>query len=134
ETLPLDAADQIFLRHAAILENDVSRVCAALPHLPVWLADRQTWGIAFDDECGNAVCAFLLGIRAGHDGEDARFGRIGDESLGAIEDIGIPFPSCGRLQRPRIGASIRLRQRERADDLTGCEARKVAPLLLLCSV
>jgi len=82
---PNKAAHIGHLRNAAIGEHDVARVRAALPHLLVRLAQRQARRIALDDEGGNAVGAFIPRIGTRHDGEDSRLGRVGDETLGAVE-------------------------------------------------
>ncbi len=74
-------------RHAAVLENDVAGVRAALAHLPVGLAEGEAGRAALDDEGRDAVRALVAGVGARHHGEDAGLGRVGDVALGPVQHV-----------------------------------------------
>ncbi len=75
ETHAFHAADELRGRNAAILEDDVARVRAALAHFLVGFAERQPRRFPLDNKRGNAARAFGV-ARARHHGKDAGFRRV----------------------------------------------------------
>ncbi len=115
----------------AIVEDDVAGMGALLAHLLVPFAELDARRAALDQERGNAVGTFVGRRGARHHGEEPGLRRVGDEALGAVEDIAVAIAPRGRLQGGGVGAGIRFGQREGADDLAGRELGQVAALLLL---
>ena len=130
----LAAADQVFRRDAAVLEDHVAGVRALLPHLLVDVAQRQARGAALDDEGGDAVGTGRVGRGARHHREDAGLRGVGDVPLGAVQDVVAAILDRGGPQAGRVGPAVRLGQGEGADDLPGRQPGQVVLLLLLGAV
>src|SRR5260221_646487 len=129
--LPRAAAEQRVRRHAAILEDDVAGMGAALPHLAVGRAQLEAGIGRLDQEGGDAARALVLGVGARHHGEQGRLGRVGDEALGAVQRPAVPRPARRRLEAGGVGAGAGLGQGKGGDDLARGKPRQVfAPLLL----
>ena len=83
----LDAADELRGRHAARFEDHVAGMRAALAHFLVDLAKREAGRATLDDKGGNAARSLVARIGPRHDREDPGFGRVGNITLGAIENV-----------------------------------------------
>ena len=87
-------------------------------------------GVLGDDEAGDPLVALArLGPRG--DGEDLADAGVGDEDLGAVEQVVIALVHCGGGGAARIAAGARLGQAEPTEHLAGGQQRHVAALLLL---
>jgi len=83
-----------------------------------------------DDEAGNSLVAFAwLGPRG--DGKNLADAGVGDEDLGAVQQVVIALVDCGGGGAARIAAGARLGQAEPTEHFAGGEQRHIsAPLLL----
>ena len=108
------------------------------PRWPIFLSGlprRDAGRLALDDEGRDAAGALLGRIGARHQREDAGLRRVGDEALGAVDDVVLAVAPMARgAQRGGVRAGVRLGQRERGDDLAGRQLRQVLGLLLLGAV
>ena len=87
------------------------------------------------DQKGRDARGARLGrLGPGHDGEEAGPGRIGDEALGAVQQIALALAPRAGGEARGIRAALRLGQAEGADDLAGGQARQIAALLRLGAV
>jgi hypothetical protein len=82
-----------------ILEHDVADMRALLAHLLFGLADRDAFQIRRHDERGDAARAFALRIAARHQREHAGAIGVGDEALGAVDDIVVAIADGGGAHR-----------------------------------
>lgn len=60
-------------------------------------------------------------------------GAVGDEAFRARQQVVVPRSASNGLQCARVGARLRLRERERGYQLTACHPRQVGKLLRLRS-
>src|SRR5690606_24365318 len=128
------ATNQVGGRYADVLEDHVGGVCAFLAHLLVRLADGQARGATLDDKGADAARALDLGVGAGHYGEDAGMGGIGDETLGTVDHVLVAVAHRGGFQGGRIGTGIGLGQAEGAEEFTGGQFGQVVSLLLFGTI
>src|SRR3546814_10378710 len=70
-----------------MVEDHVGGMRASLAHLAVMLADGDARRIRLDDEGRHPAGALVGRIGARHQGEHAGMRRIGDEALGAVDDV-----------------------------------------------
>ena len=99
----------------------------AWPEIPM-RPESSAWRIGRDEKGAHAAQLLRLS-RARKDDVHARPADIGDEDLGAVEDIAVDVSPRARLKRSRVGSGGRLGERERAKELAGREPGK--PLSLL---
>ncbi|MNS87604.1 hypothetical protein D3C72_1215520 [compost metagenome] len=126
------AADDVGRGHAHVFQHHVAGLGAALTHLLVRLAERDPRRIGGHDERRDARRARAAGAR--HQREGAGTRRVGDEALGAVDDVVVAIQLGARLQRGGVGAGVRLGQRERDDQLAAGDLRQVFLLLRLGAV
>ena len=81
--------DQLACRDAHVVEDDIASVGAFLAHLVVGFAQRDARSTTLDDEGADTTGSLDLGVGARHHGVDSGFRSIGDEALGAVQDIHI---------------------------------------------
>ncbi|MNN18006.1 hypothetical protein D3C81_1312080 [compost metagenome] len=96
------AADDVRGRDTAVFKDHVAGMRTLLAHLLVYFPQREARRILFHDEGGNGRGTPLDGVRARHDGKNARFGRVGDIALAAVEDIEVAVAHGRSAQRGRI--------------------------------
>ncbi len=99
-------------------------------HLLEELADPNACRVARHEECGDSR-RLLIRPGPGEDDIQARAADVGDENLGAVQNVVVAFPSGGHRQRRGVRAGSGLGQRKGAQKLTRCQWRQPAPLLLL---
>ncbi len=128
------ATDQVFGRHANVVENHVSGMRAFLAHLVIPLADRDAWGLGFDDERTYATGALDFPVGTRHHGEDAGVRCVGDEALGAVDHVEITVAHGGGLQGSGVGAGVRLGQAEGAEEIASGQLGQILGSLLVCAV
>ncbi len=75
-----------------------------------------------------------LGIGHGEDHEGLGHSAVGDEALGAVEDVVVALQHGGGLLAGGVGTGVGLGQAEGADLLAGQQVRQVLHLLLLGAV
>jgi hypothetical protein len=104
------------------------RVGGVESHLLLMAADLQAVGLSVDHEEAEALVWVLA--RAGGDDVLARVRAVGDEDLGAVDDVVVALTACARLQAGQVGAGAGLRHREGAQLVAACERRKELLLLV----
>ena len=97
------------------------------------LADREAREGALNDERRDAAGALGL-IGHGEYDENVRHITVGDEDLGAVEDIVVAVEHCGAGALGSIRTGVRLGQRERAYLVTLGQHAEVLLLLRLGAV
>ncbi len=145
-----DLAQDVLLGDHGVLEDELAGVAGAPAHLVLLLArpyalglgqvrrvaDAQLPGllevdrVLGDDEAGDALVA-APGLGAGGDRKDLADAGVGDEDLGAVEQVVIALVHRGRGGAAGIAAGARLGESEAAQHPARGEQRDVAPLLLL---
>jgi hypothetical protein len=115
-------ADEVLTRHAHVVEAD-DRIGERLePHEAGAILDPDTGPGRFHDEGAD-----LLRLRiAGHHHEQLGERAVRTPQLLAVEHIGLAVPHGGRGQARRVGANVRLGEREGRD-----RARRAAGQVLL---
>ena len=116
--------------HLDVGEGELSGVGCVPAHLLQLGDDLVAGHVALQHQEGDAVVAALLGRLAGADqevGPDA----VGDEGLGAVDDVAPVDLAGGGAQRGDVGAGSRLGDPQRADQLALDPGNQPALLLLL---
>jgi hypothetical protein len=72
--------------------------------------------------------------RACHQREGAGTRCVGDEALGAVDDVMVAVQLRPSLQRSGVGTGVRLGQRKRDDQVAAGDLRQVGLLLLLGTI
>ena len=116
-----------------------SKITSAVwaPRWPIFLSVlpmRDAGRVGFHDESRDAARALVLRVGARHQREDAGVRRVGDEALGAVDDVVVAVADGRGAQRRGVRAGVRLGQRERGDQLAGRQPRQVLLLLRLGAV
>ena len=142
-------AEQVLLGHDRVLEDQLTRVAGPPAHLVLLLARpdarrlrqvlavphaQPAGGLAVhrvlgDDEAGDALVA-PAGLGPGGHREDLAHAGVGDEDLGAVEDVVVALVHRRRGGAPRVAAGARLGEAEPAEHPAGGQQRDVAPPLL----
>ncbi len=73
----------------------------------------------------------MSGVGLGHHDDQVGVNAVGDERLGAVEDVVVPILDRLGLDALQVAAGARLRHRDRGDQLTRAELGQPALLLLL---
>ena len=133
-------AQQAVLGDLAVLKDQLAGGGAADAHLLLVLAHGEAGIGALHDEGGDLLhrAAPLVGVGAG-DGEHHEHvgvARVGDENLGAVQDVVFAglVQHGGGLLALGVGARAGLGQAEGADPLAGAQLGQVLHLLLLGAV
>ena len=85
-----DLAEDVFLRHFAIVEEERKRIGAAHAELVEMLAVAETRKTLLDDEGGHAARAgFEIGL--GVDDQRVGVAAVGDPHFRAVEDVAVAF-------------------------------------------
>src|SRR5262249_59619441 len=92
------------------VEDDLHRRRAAQAHLVLGLAGRQAWRPLLHEEGAHALLAL------GPDDDQAGPVAARDPLLRAVEAPARGRPTRARAQRSRVGAGVRLGEREAADE------------------
>src|SRR5262249_19665063 len=107
-------AEEVLLRHARVLEQNLGRRRRADAGLLLVLADRDARRVARDEERADALRLRRARVGARVDDEHARDAAVRDPDLRAVQDPGVAVELRGRLQRGRVGAGVRLGEAVRA--------------------
>ena len=126
-------AQQVLLGDDAVLKDQVAGGGAADAHLLLVLAGGEAGEALFHNEGGDAVVALGL-VGHGKDHEGVSHVAVGDEALGAVEDVVVALQHRHGLLAGGIGTGVGLGQAEGADLLAGEQVRQVLALLLLGAV
>ena len=97
------------------------------------LARGEAGEALFHDESGDSVVAFGF-VRHGEDHEGVRNVSVGDEALGAVEDIVVALQHGGGLLAGGVGSGVGLGEAEGTDFLAAQQVGQVLLLLLLGAV
>jgi len=139
EALALLAQHTILGDHA-ILEDQVAGRAAADTHLLLMLALREALVVLLHDESGDLLhgAAALVGGLAGDGDDDEGISHVavGDEALGAVQDVVLAglIQHSGGLLALGVGTGAGLGQAESADLLAGAQVGQILHLLLLGAV
>ena len=124
-------AEPVLDRHPAVLEHQLRRVRRPPAQLVELAADTVAGGPAFDHQDRKALMAALR-LRPHQDDHQIGIDAVGDEHLGAGDDVGITVAAGDALHVRDVRATRRLRHAER-DDLLALD-RGRQPALALCVV
>ena len=127
----LDASDQVLGGDAEVLKKQFAGVQASVAQL-VEVAPHLESGAAvlFDDEGGEAaVLDGRVRIGSGQQAERVAGFGVGDEHLGAVDDVFLAVLDRASLQGAYVAAAPRLSQRQPAANFTAGEARQETLLL-----
>ena len=130
EAFPL-VTQKVFFGYMAILKGDLHCIACPHPELVLFLGYRETGRVGLDDHRADAVSALSLLVGNADGDEDAAVLAVGDEGLGAVDDVVLTFifgvgeHACG------VAAAAGLGQAPRAEHLTLRERRQIFALLLL---
>ena len=121
EALAFFVTDQVDGGHTHVVKHHVAGVCAFLAHLLVVLAQADAGRLGVDDEGRHAARTLVGRVGARHEREDFGMRRVGDVTLGAVDDVVVALTvgaSDGRgAQRCGVGARIGFGQRKRRRQL-----------------
>jgi hypothetical protein len=114
-----------------LLEGDAHRLGGALAHLVLLLPDDVALGVGGDDERADPAGAapVVRGVGAAHGDHDVAEAAVGDPRLGAVQHPAAVDAPRLRGERGGVGARVRLREREAAEQLAA--RHRLQPALLL---
>ena len=113
-------------------ERERRGVGRALAHLVEVLLDRHAVRVHRNDERGEPLVP-LAPVGGGEHHRPRCVAGVGDEHLGAVQHVLVAVPLGRRLDPGRVGAGVRLAERERAEERLLEERRQPLPLLLVAS-
>ncbi len=126
-------AEDVLLRHFAVLEHQLAGVGAAHAQLVQLLVAGEALVVALDDEGGHAARTGVdVGLGVDHVGVGVR--AVGDPHLVAVEHVAVAALLGAQLHRHHVGAGIRLAHGQGADVLAGAQLGQVFLLLRLAAV
>ena len=130
ELVPTTAglAQQLCRRHPHVIEPDLRQQIAAEHAIP---ADIDAGQCDVYDEVGQPALGRRRLVGAGRHQQVGGRGRVLDEHLGAIDDVGVPVALSGRLHALGAALAVALVQGEGEEHLPGGDALKILLLLLL---
>src|SRR5262249_31401914 len=108
-------AEQVLLRYAHVLEDDVVGQRRALAHLGFLLADLHAGRVHVDDERGDALVAQLRVQRRERRAE-AGDAAVGDPALLPVQDVLVALLLDARAHAGHVAARVRLAARVAAED------------------
>src|SRR5262249_30736424 len=111
-----------------LLEDDVGRVGAALPHLVLFLADRQPGRLPVDDEAGDPFVAGRPFFAREH-GIEARDAAVRDPALLPGDDVVVAHLLVAGLHPRDVRPGIRFGATVGREDRLGEQAAEVLLLL-----
>src|ERR1700694_1874691 len=113
-----------------VLQHELAGRGSVQAHLLEHLTDPDARRIRRDQERTHPGGP-LLGAGAGKDYVQAGVSDVGDEDLGAVEDVPVAVAAGARLQRRGVRSSCRLRERERSEQLARRKAGQPSPFLFV---
>ena len=129
EALALDAADQVVLGDAVVLEHQLARVDRVVAELLELLADAEALLLGRDEQAHALVAGLGVGIGLHQHREAGALDAVGDPGLGAVDDVVVAVAPRRHADRLQVGAGVGLGQRQAAADLAAGELGQ--PLRLL---
>ena len=126
-------ADQVFRRHFHVLEKQLRSVLGFHAHFLQVLAFLEAFHALFDDQQAGALGAFA-GVGLGHHDHDVGVLAVGDEGLGAVEDVMITVLHGVGLDALQVGAGTGFAHGDGADQLAADHLRQQALLHFLGTV
>ena len=126
-------AQQVFLGHDAVCEDNLRRGGAVEAHLLLVLAHGEAGVGALHDEGGDALGTLGL-VGHGKDHEHVGHVAVGDEDLGAVQHPVVPLQPGLGLALGGVGAGVGLGEGEGPHMVAGGEHGQVLLLLLLGAV
>ncbi|MCY1343804.1 hypothetical protein D9M69_298260 [compost metagenome] len=129
EALALDAAEQVFLGYAAVLEEQHGGVLGVQADLLQRLGFAEAGAVGLDQGQRDVLGALAAGAGLRHHDHQVAVGAVGDEGLGAVDHVLVAVQHRAGLHRLQVGTGVRLGHRHGADRLAGGHLRQ--PLLLL---
>ena len=104
-------AEQVLGRDLDFVEGDGRGVGGPLAHLVLLLVDGDPGEVGVDDEGADPAVAGL-GVGLGVDREVVGVGAVGDEALGAVDDVLVALLDGAGLHPGDVGAGVGLGQAE----------------------
>ena len=130
-------ADEVVGRDGVVIEVQLYRVQAAVTQL-VQVASHLEPGSRLSplhhEGAQPPVARLHVAVRAGQQAEHIAVAPVGDEHLGAVDDVFLSVLGGRGLEVGDVGAAARLRQRQPAPLLAGGQVGQETLLLLLGAV
>ena len=122
-------ADEVFCRHAAVVEDDLRRVAGVLAHLVFNARHCVTWSVGRHDESADALLACsLVGDR--HDDGDVAVFATGDELFDAVQHVVVTLQHGRGPQATGFAAHLRFGQAKRAQHVAARQGFQEAFFLI----
>ena len=121
--------DQVRDRHPDVLEEQLGGVLGVHPDLVEVASAREPVHPALDDQQRHAPVA-LGRIRLDRGDHEVGVDAVGDERLGAVDDVVVPVADRARPHPGQVGADLGLGHRHRGDQRSVGHPRQPALLLL----
>ena len=118
-------ADQVLGGDFHVLEEQLRSVLGFHAHFLQVLAFLEAFHALFDDQQAGALGAFA-GVGLGHHDHDVGVLAVGDEGLGAVEDVVITVLHGVGLNALQVGAGARFAHGDGADQLAADHLRQQA--------
>src|SRR5581483_3357039 len=125
-------ADEVLLRHAHVVEEDLVEV-VVVRHVDE-RTDGDAWGLHIDDEVTNALVLRRVGVRAREQDHVLGDVRAGGPDLLAVDDVVVAVLDGPRLHGGEVGAGAGFGEALAPDVVALDDAREVLLLLLLGAV
>ena len=116
--------------HPYAVQDQLGGGLAAQSELAVDLAAFEAGGVGGDEEGADALVAGLA-AGAGEEQHDVGPGAVGDEHLGAVDDVVAAVADRPGREVAGVGAGARFGEAEAAERLAGGEPRQPGALLVL---
>src|SRR5436190_8746732 len=129
EALALDAAEQVLLRHAVVVEAQLAGVDGAVAHLLQLAVDVEARALLGDEHAHALVARLGVGVGLDQQQRHVAVQAVGDPGLRAVDDVVVAVEPGDRADRLQVGAGVRLGQAQAAAHLAGRHQRQVLPLL-----
>ncbi|MNJ44910.1 hypothetical protein D3C77_399830 [compost metagenome] len=129
KALPRHAAQQVFLRYPDVVEKQHGGVLGVQADLAQRLGAAEAGAVGFDQDQRDVLGALAGVAGLGDHHHDIAVAAVGNERLGAIEDIVITLEHGAGLDGLQVGAGIGLGHGHRANGLA-CRHLRQPGLLL----
>ncbi|MCY1297391.1 hypothetical protein D9M70_468280 [compost metagenome] len=133
EALPRQAAQQVLLRHAHVLEEQHGGVLGVQADLAQRLGLAEAGPVGFHQDQRDVLGALARGAGLGDHDHDVAVGAVGDEGLGAVDDVLVAVQHRAGLDRLQVGTGVRLGHGHGADGVPGRHPRQPFELLGLAA-
>jgi len=129
----IEHAEDVFLRHFDVIEEQLAGVRTAHAELVELVAAAEAFGVALNDECGDAVGAFFQ-VSLGVDHVGVGVGAVGDPGFAAVEHVLVTALVGAQFHRHHVGTGVRLAHGQGADVLAADQFGQVFGFLFVIAV